>query len=204
MAEPCRGTRSDIAVVLLLLTRSVALTAVHRCGRVIGRLRRANYRVHLLIVLASYERCVERIEARRAQTTRGVPDAVLRGTLRDLQRAVPVYVAASASGEVESTWLFDNEDDPLGPPRLNDTEHALRRRQLARRTITAGALKPLQAEGEAADASADAGEGEGDGGGPALVARLTRYSTQEERDAVNSLARQRLETPAAPAPSAMR
>ena len=71
--------------------------------------------------------------ANEAPITRGVPDAVLRGTLRDLQRAVPVYVAASASGEVESTWLFDNEDDPLGPPRLNDTEHALRRRQLARR-----------------------------------------------------------------------
>ena len=43
------------------------------CGRVISRLTAAGYRVHMVMVLCSYKRCLERAETRRAQTGQPPP-----------------------------------------------------------------------------------------------------------------------------------
>ena len=55
---------------------------LNTCGRIIGRLAAAGYRVHICIVLASCERCWERIEERRMITDRGVPKKVLQQQLQ--------------------------------------------------------------------------------------------------------------------------
>jgi len=88
---------------------------VNTCGRVIGRLERANYRIHLIIVLATRETCWKRIEARRAATGRAVPGFVFNPTFDDMCTVVPVYLRGPHSGLCETTTFCDNE--PSGKPK---------------------------------------------------------------------------------------
>ena len=65
----------------------------------------------IVVVLASVERCWQRIEARRVATDRAVPHGVLSATVRDLQRAVPVYIEGPRAGLCEATYVLVNEAD---------------------------------------------------------------------------------------------
>ena len=81
------------------------------CGRVIGRLARANYRVHLVVVLASYGSCWKRVEARRAETGRAVPQKFFAAIFADLRKVVPVYLRGAANGLCETSVLCNNDRD---------------------------------------------------------------------------------------------
>jgi len=86
---------------------------LNTCGRVIGRLQPAGYRVILVVVLASEASCWRRIERRRQETDRGVPASILSSTITDLQRAVPVYLTGASRGLCEVTLLYDNDADGM-------------------------------------------------------------------------------------------
>ena len=61
------------------------------CGRIIDRLHEENYQVTILIVLASYQTCLRRIEKRAENTGRAVPETVVKGTFSGLKTSVPFY-----------------------------------------------------------------------------------------------------------------
>ena len=79
------------------------------CGRIIGRLERAGYRVHLVIVLASFSTCWHRIEQRCAGTGRGVPHVIFQETFLDLGGVVPTYLRGPSQGLCESAVLCNND-----------------------------------------------------------------------------------------------
>ena len=78
------------------------------CGRVVSRLKAAGYRVHMCIVLASYETCRTNIGERREATGRDVPDAIVQQTFSALQGAVDFYLRHQAS-LTERTLVYDND-----------------------------------------------------------------------------------------------
>ena len=84
---------------------------VNTCSRIIARLQGQGYHVIICVVLSKMATCWRRIEARREATDRAVPRGVLSATVRDLQRAVPVYIEGPQNGLCEATYLFANEDD---------------------------------------------------------------------------------------------
>jgi len=86
------------------------------CGRIISRLRSANYRVFVCIVAASKECCLTRISARQSKTGRGVPPEFVRSTIESLQTSMPLYISQQAS-LAEAVLVYDNDgDSPVGDP----------------------------------------------------------------------------------------
>ena len=61
------------------------------CGRVLDRLHEQGYQVTILIVLASFETCLKRIEERRGRTKRNVPQKIVKDTFTSLAKSVPFY-----------------------------------------------------------------------------------------------------------------
>lgn len=100
-----------------LLFDGTAQQLKNTCGRVIGRLRRAGYSVHIVVVLASADTCWERIEARRAQIGRGVPRPVFDSILSNVLAVVPTYLRGAGYGLVESATLCINDGRADGEPR---------------------------------------------------------------------------------------
>lgn len=92
-----------------LIFDATGRTLVNTCGRIIGRLVRANYRVHLVVVLASYSACWKRVEARREKTGRAVPEKVFGDIFADLRRVVPVYLHGASNGLCETSVLCNND-----------------------------------------------------------------------------------------------
>ena len=88
---------------------------LNTCGRIIGRLRPAGYRVHVCVVLASYDACMARIRARFEATGRDVPLPIVQGTFEMLKYAVGVYIRKQA-GLCDRVLVYDNDGD--GAPAL--------------------------------------------------------------------------------------
>jgi len=113
-------------------------SVLNTCGRVIARMRAAHYRVFLVVVLASHPTCWRRIELRRAATSRGVPEAILHATLRDLLHAVPLYLQLPSLAD--ATFVFDNNAELStegGHSRLTDGGAALPAAPTLLATLTA-------------------------------------------------------------------
>eukprot|EP00316_Scyphosphaera_apsteinii_P008478 CAMPEP_0119318454 /NCGR_PEP_ID=MMETSP1333-20130426/46489_1 /TAXON_ID=418940 /ORGANISM="Scyphosphaera apsteinii, Strain RCC1455" /LENGTH=446 /DNA_ID=CAMNT_0007324631 /DNA_START=83 /DNA_END=1423 /DNA_ORIENTATION=+ len=83
---------------------------MNTCGRVISRLRAANYRVFICIVLASYDKCLQRIRTRFEETGRDVPEPFVRMTNEALQKVIPVYLHEQQS-MCEALLIYDNDSD---------------------------------------------------------------------------------------------
>lgn len=77
------------------------------CGRIISRLR--GYRVHICIVLASYNRCLHNIAERKKRSGRDVPTRFVRETFAALQEATSVYVRRQPE-IAEQTTIYVNDD----------------------------------------------------------------------------------------------
>ena len=82
---------------------------LNTCGRIIGRLVRQGYRVHLVVVLSKRATCWERIEKRHKETGRGVPGFIFNPTFDDMKTVVPVYLRGASSGLCETSVLCENE-----------------------------------------------------------------------------------------------
>jgi len=82
---------------------------MNTCGRVISRLKQANYRVFICIVLADTPTILQRVETRRKETGRGVPEAFVRSCVESLQTVVPVYLRGVLDAKLaEVVFLFDS------------------------------------------------------------------------------------------------
>ena len=81
---------------------------LNTCSRVIARLRAKGYRVHICIVLASYEQCSSNIAERFAATGRNVPAKIVKDTFDMLKHAVGVYIRQQAE-LCERVMIYDNE-----------------------------------------------------------------------------------------------
>ena len=81
---------------------------LNTCGRVISRLRAAGYRIHLCVVLASFDTCVANIADRKMRTGRDVPLRIVRETFEMLRTAIDVYI--DRHSEVADRVLFYNND----------------------------------------------------------------------------------------------
>ena len=84
---------------------------LNTCGRIIGRLERANYQVVMCSVLSKRDTCWQRIESRRIATGRGVPGFIFNPTFDDMRTVVPVYLRGVASGLCTMSILSNNEPD---------------------------------------------------------------------------------------------
>lgn len=93
-----------------LVFDSTGKSVLNTCGRVIGRLRRAGYCVHLVVVLASLPSCWRRIEARRACEGRAVPYKLAQETMHALKHALRTYLL-ECNDLFESTFVLDNDSD---------------------------------------------------------------------------------------------
>ena len=98
-----------------LLFDATGRQLLNTCGRIIGRLVRQGYRVHLVVVLSKRATCWERIEKRHKDTGRGVPGFIFNPTFDDMKTVVPVYLRGASSGLCETSVLCENE---LGHERM--------------------------------------------------------------------------------------
>ena len=81
------------------------------CGRVISRMEANNYRVTMVIVLCSYQACLERAKMRQAQTGRATPTSFINFVFTSLQSAVPIYIRNHAN-LAQQMLIYDNETTP--------------------------------------------------------------------------------------------
>ena len=78
------------------------------CGRVISRLRLQGYRIHVCIVLASYNECLSNIAERRERTGRDVPARFVQDTFVALRLAGETYIRRQED-LVDEVVLYVNE-----------------------------------------------------------------------------------------------
>ena len=81
------------------------------CGRVISRMCAHDYRVTMVIVLCSYDKCLERAKLRQAQTGRETPVSFIDFVFKSLQNAIPLYIRQHAH-IAERLLLYSNELEP--------------------------------------------------------------------------------------------
>jgi len=81
---------------------------VNTCGRVISRLKQANYRVFICIVIARYQTCLDRIKERFEKTGRNVPTMFVRQAFEAMQKSIPVYIKGQQD-LADAVLVFDND-----------------------------------------------------------------------------------------------
>jgi predicted ABC-type ATPase len=87
-------------------------------GRVISRLREADYRIFFCIVLSRFDVVMGRIAARARQTGRDVPEDIVKASFKSLSEAVPLYLKNQAS-MVEALLVYSNNgDEPSADPKF--------------------------------------------------------------------------------------
>lgn len=93
------------------------------CGRIIDRLHEENYQVTILIVLASYQTCLRRIEKRAKETGRTVPETVVEGAFKGLKTSVPFYRNFASNellkDKVHKVHVVINNADADGEPSVD-------------------------------------------------------------------------------------
>ena len=94
-----------------LIFDGTARDPMNTCGRVISRMEANNYRVTMVIVLCSYQACLERAKMRQAQTGRATPTSFINFVFTSLQSAVPIYIRNHAN-LAQQMLIYDNETTP--------------------------------------------------------------------------------------------
>merc|ERR1711972_676726 len=79
-------------------------------GRVISRLREANYKVYICVVLANFSVVMQRIADRKRKTGRDVPEAVVTSIFKGLQEAVPLYMKNQPK-MADAVLVYSNNGD---------------------------------------------------------------------------------------------
>jgi len=116
---------NSVRVVANYLNHETFMTAIHMrrnmffdgtgrdvrntCGRVISRLRQAGYKVHIVMVLSSYDTCMHNITERRKVTGRDVPAKFVKPLFEGaLAEACETYVRYQPQIS-EQIAIFDND-----------------------------------------------------------------------------------------------
>jgi len=81
---------------------------LNTCGRVIARLRSQGYRVHIVIVLASFETCMSNVRERFERTGRDVPKKIVLETFKFLAQTARVYISRQAA-MCDRVIVYDND-----------------------------------------------------------------------------------------------
>lgn len=79
------------------------------CGRVIARLKQESYDIYVVIILASFGTCRERIARRREETGRDVPEHFSVKAFKDLKDAMPIYVR-NRHAYAKAVHVIDNNE----------------------------------------------------------------------------------------------
>lgn len=84
---------------------------LNTCGRVIGRLSEAGYKVVFCIVASSFNTCLDRIENRAAITGRKVPRQFVESACTALASSVPAYLD-NLSSLAKMALIYDGDTTP--------------------------------------------------------------------------------------------